>query len=103
MKLVTIKLPKNPEHDPRDKKTGACAVSRECTDVTGEHHTVAVRDDGAVQMLRDRYGHITRVENIHLEDPVQGLLQEIWDGKHSRRSESDLFRELLSLFGESRG
>lgn len=42
--LVTVKLPRNPAHNPHNKVTGPCPVSHfQCTDVTGEHHTVSVR------------------------------------------------------------
>lgn len=62
--LVTVKLPKNPDHNPRDKKTGICAVSARCTDVTGEHHTVYAKDYEAVEALLEKFGHITRVETL---------------------------------------
>lgn len=62
--LVTVKLPKNPEHDPRNKKTGLCPVSPTCTDVTGEHHTVVARSAAEVEELREKFGHITRIERV---------------------------------------
>lgn len=62
--LVTIKLPKNPNHNPHSKVTGPCPVSRVCTDSTGEHHTVLVGNDAEVEELRKRFGHITRVEKV---------------------------------------
>lgn len=42
--LVTIRLPRNADHDPHNKVTGPCPVndSQPCTDITGEHHTIAV-------------------------------------------------------------
>jgi hypothetical protein len=41
--LVTVKLPRDPKHDPHNKVAGLCPVSGfRCTDVTGEHHTVMV-------------------------------------------------------------
>lgn len=67
--LVTIKLPKNPAHDPRNKVADQCpAVGTRvlmCTDSTGEHHTVPVEARDAVQAIcnpafEDK--HITRVE-----------------------------------------
>ncbi len=62
--LVTVKLPRNPDHDPRDKKTGPCPVSgQECTDVTGEHHTFLLETD-QLQLALARYSHITRVERL---------------------------------------
>ena len=60
--LVTIKLPKNPKHDPRNKKTAGCPVSEECTDSTGEHHTVIARSEAEVEDVRKTFEHITRVE-----------------------------------------
>lgn len=66
--IVTIKLPKNPEHNPHDKKTGECAVSALCTDVTGEHHSLLVEatDDAVAAVVARRHGyqHVTRVEAL---------------------------------------
>lgn len=67
--LVTVKLPKNPEHNPREKKTGPCPVNgKPCTDVTGEHHTFAVDLDGMdAEDVREIYRttyHVTRVETV---------------------------------------
>lgn len=59
--LVTVKLPKNPAHDPRAKQTGPCRYSDECTDVTGEHHSFLIKADG-LDTLRTSGVHITRVE-----------------------------------------
>lgn len=70
--LVTFKLPKNPAHNPRDKKTGKCPLPNngECTDVTGEHHTVVYRmhEDSTLQGVKEwleNEGHyVTRVEIV---------------------------------------
>lgn len=67
--LVTIKLAKNPEHNPRDKKTGPCPVTgKPCTDVTGEHHTfLAELEDVQAEDVRSLYEgiyHVTRVEQV---------------------------------------
>jgi hypothetical protein len=64
---VTVKLPKNPRHNPRDKKTALCHVTYgTCTDATGEHHTLIVTGAGTVEAVmawaREQYGHVTRVE-----------------------------------------
>ncbi len=42
MWLVTVKLPRNRLHDPRNKKEGECPVNTDyaCTDITGAHHSV---------------------------------------------------------------
>ena len=63
MRLVTIKLPKNPDHDPQNKITGPCPVSLFCTDVTGEHHTVLAYGDKDLEVLKSLY-HITRIESV---------------------------------------
>lgn len=92
--LVTIKLPKNPEHDPSDKKTGPCPVSPTCTDVTGEHHTVIARSLAEVEALREKFGHITRIETAptdwvtqewHLDELPSGSYVQGYDGfKHAK-------------------
>lgn len=61
--LVTIKLPRNPGHDPHNKKTGPCPASTECTDSTGEHHTFLLETD-QLSMALARYSHVTRVERV---------------------------------------
>ena len=65
--LVTIKLPRNPDHNPRDKKTGPCPTSTECTDSTGEHHTFLLETDRLFMALA-RYEHVTRVERVVMVD-----------------------------------
>lgn len=61
--LVTVKLPKNPAHDPRAKRTGQCPFSNECTDVTGEHHSFLTGAEG-LEELRAGGTHITRTERL---------------------------------------
>src|SRR5688500_19844453 len=47
---VTVKLSKNPRHNPRDKKTALCPVTYgTCTDATGDHHTLIVTGVGSVK------------------------------------------------------
>lgn len=65
--LVTVKLPKNPDHNPHDKKTGVCPASQQvCTDATGEHHTVVVSStwglEAVTEACKTQFGHVTRVE-----------------------------------------
>jgi hypothetical protein len=60
---ITFKLPRHNEHDPRNKQTGGCAASPECTDATGQHHTVVVETDRLQEVL-GRYEHVTRVERV---------------------------------------
>lgn len=69
MYLVTVKGPKHPSHDPRNKRTSKCPAGEgECTDYTGEHHTFLVRSARTIREVRDecreRYGHVTRVELV---------------------------------------
>jgi len=62
MWMVTVKLPRNPEHDPKAKQSGPCPVNgAPCTDTTGEHHTVLSMSWTQVEdLMRDH--HITRIE-----------------------------------------
>lgn len=69
--LITVKVEKNPDHNPRDKKTGPCPVNgKPCTDVTGEHHTfmVSLDDDLSAEDVREIYQgcdyRVTRVETV---------------------------------------
>lgn len=66
--LVTVKLARNPEHDPRAKVTTSCPIGHgsPCTDATGEHHTYlteATDRDTALAHARQRHGHVTRIEH----------------------------------------
>ncbi|HEY6019073.1 MAG TPA: hypothetical protein VIY48_04010 [Candidatus Paceibacterota bacterium] len=68
---VTVKLPKNPEHDPHNKQTGACPAGdgeSVCTDVTGEHHTILITadDQDHAKFLVRNYKHVTRIEEVFL-------------------------------------
>lgn len=65
--LVTVRLPRRPEHDPHNKIAGTCPVQGDyCSDTTGEHHTVLVDDMPdipTVQAAFERLGYkITRIE-----------------------------------------
>lgn len=62
--LVTIKLPRNKDHNPSKKVTAPCVVSDSCTDQTGEHHTVLVHSEEEIDALREKFGHITRIEKV---------------------------------------
>jgi hypothetical protein len=63
--LVTIKLPKNPNHNPHAKVIGECPFGT-CTDSTGEHHTGVVRTLDEAEGFREAYRHITRIEEVIL-------------------------------------
>lgn len=63
--IVTVKLPKEPLHDPKAKVTGACRLSAVCTDWTGAHHSFIVlgASAGGVQADWEARGYrVTRVE-----------------------------------------
>jgi hypothetical protein len=70
--IVTVKLAKNSDHNPLDKRTGECPLPSSviCTDVTGEHHSLLVEaasHDAAREVAtRHGYFHVTRVESIGL-------------------------------------
>ncbi len=63
--LVTIKLARNPDHNPRQKVTAKCPFHGSvCTDATGEHHTVMAKGYSASEVYA-RFAkdyHVTRVE-----------------------------------------
>jgi len=63
MYIITVKLSKHPQHDPRNKKTGPCPYSINCTDVTGEHHSF-IGDDNVLEAVRASGVHVTRVETM---------------------------------------
>lgn len=63
MYIVTIKLPRNPKHDPHNKIVGECPVSDECTDSTGEHHSTIVMTIEEVEAMQKNV-HVTRVEVV---------------------------------------
>jgi len=68
--IVTVKLPKHPLHNPKDKKFGACPIhGSSCTDVTGAHHSMLVRNSSSsieqVQAEFEGRGiHVTRIETV---------------------------------------
>jgi len=64
MYVVTVKLPRNPAHDPKNKQVGACVVSKHCTDVTGQHHSFIAETDEDLELARALFDHITRVERM---------------------------------------
>lgn len=67
MYVVTIKSERRPEHDPRNKRTGTCRCSVECSDVTGQHHsyvTSGVSVAAVTESAKEEWGHVTRVEEM---------------------------------------
>lgn len=63
--IVTIKLARRSDHDPKHKKTDRCPFHGSvCTDSTGEHHSGLVRGRTAEEVraqFAENY-HVTRVE-----------------------------------------
>lgn len=65
IRIVTIKLERDPDHDPRNKVTGKCPASGGmCTDVTGEHHTLLARNHIEFDSILAKFPHVTRVEDV---------------------------------------
>lgn len=68
--IVTIKLPRNPDHNPRNKMEGICPVSgARCTDVTGEHHSYIQEGESVEEVVaefREKHPkvHVTRIEGV---------------------------------------
>ena len=72
--IVTVKLPRNPKHNPRNKKTGICPlcdlglhVVRMCTDKTGSHHSYIEEGMNVKDIetkAKNLFGHVTRIEVI---------------------------------------
>lgn len=65
--IVTIKLPRNPKHNPRNKKSGWCPINpqKHCTDITGSHHSYiqeGLNMEDIRNKARAKYDHITRIE-----------------------------------------
>jgi hypothetical protein len=61
--IVTVKLPRNPTHDPAHKKTGECQFSPHCTDLTGQHHSFVAGAENE-KILRRQLAHTTGCEHI---------------------------------------
>jgi len=66
--IVTIKLPRNPRHNPRNKQTGRCPIKNTpCTDITGSHHSY-IEEGKDIKDIKEKakkkWGHVTRIEVI---------------------------------------
>ncbi len=66
--IVTVRMDKNPDHNPHNKLTSKCPFSKEtCTDSTGEHHSF-IYNAGNEETAHEVQGkwsnsyHVTRVE-----------------------------------------
>jgi hypothetical protein len=66
--IVTVKLKRNPAHNPQNKVIGPCPLSSNtCTDVTGEHHSELCFGDNPDDVRRNYVEagfHVTRIEQI---------------------------------------
>ena len=71
--IVTLRFPRNPKHDPKNKVIDYCPLSEGlaiCTDVTGEHHSYVQSGDnlGHIKELAlqkfPKADHVTRMEAI---------------------------------------
>lgn len=66
--IITIKLPKDPDHDPHNKITAACPYSDECSDATGAHHSFLRTNFATANEARAFYvalgQHVTRIESV---------------------------------------
>lgn len=68
--IVTVKLPKNPDHDPTNKVKGECPIDGSyCTDVTGAHHSVLFTGGLSTEWVRVHFEktlgfHVTRIETV---------------------------------------
>lgn len=75
--IVTVRLPRNPQHNPNCKKIGKCPLfeppftpfemqgSFACTDVTGEHHCYIEYGSDLDDIRRKaeaKFHHVTRIE-----------------------------------------
>jgi hypothetical protein len=65
--IVTVRIAKNPAHDPRNKLSGMCPIDQtRCTDTTGEHHSFlhdSIFEPEEIVSFWTRNGfHVTRVE-----------------------------------------
>jgi len=67
--IVTVRLPRNPKHDPQHKVAGRCPLSKTglCTDVTGEHHSyieTGISLEDIRKKAEQKWGHVTRIEEL---------------------------------------
>lgn len=66
--IVTVRLPRNPKHNPMNKHKGWCPLSsiyQLCTDITGEHHSYIQEgqdEEDIRKRAEEKYIHVTRIE-----------------------------------------
>jgi hypothetical protein len=71
--IVTVRLSRDPKHEPQHKQTGLCPLSKivkgvtQCTDVRGEQHSYIEEGkdfDDIKNKARAKFPHVTRIETI---------------------------------------
>lgn len=71
--IVTLRFPRNPDHDPKNKVIDYCPLSAGlaiCTDVYGEHHSYVESGENLEDLKKKalkKYpnaNHVTRIEAI---------------------------------------
>jgi hypothetical protein len=68
--IVTVKLDKNPDHDPKNKVKGECPLTYGyCTDASGAHHSILAKNFISTEAVRVYYEkvlgfHVTRIESV---------------------------------------
>ena len=86
--IVTVRLPRNPKHDPRNKQGGDCPLTKtlgyytSCSDKTGEHHSYieeGVNMDDIWQKAETKFKHVTRTESAEewLESELNKLKEQL--------------------------
>jgi len=70
--IVTVKLPNDPNHDPKNKITGPCPITKaHCTDVTGAHHSAVIKNVLSAELVLADFQalglHVTRIEQIETD------------------------------------
>jgi hypothetical protein len=74
--IITLKLDRNHVHSPANKATGPCPLSgHECTDQTGQHHSVIVDAQTTAEARAWFTGqgiHVTRIEAVTPETVIPG-------------------------------
>ena len=64
--IVTVKIERDLNHDPKNKQTGHCPISSLCTDVTGQHHSYIVQAKSPDEIREKlKADHITRIEQTN--------------------------------------
>lgn len=74
--IVTVKIKRNPRHDPKSKHIGPCPIngvvfkSGICTDMTGSHHSYIAKGKDLEEITyyaERKFDHVTRIEPIDIK------------------------------------